>query len=104
MEILIKKIPDTSGLVTATVLNIKISEAENKIRDTSSSLVTTTVLLTKIGVVENKMTDHAKYITAQEFNKLIAENFTARLKQANLVSKTDFDKKLKSFNRIITSK
>ena len=103
MEILIKKIPDTSGLVTATVLNIKISEAENKIRDTSS-LVTTTVLLTKIGVVENKITDHAKYITAQEFNKLIAENFAARLKQANLVSKTDFDKKLKSFNRIITSK
>ena len=30
-----------------------------------------------------------KYIIAQEFNKLTAENFTARLKQANLASKID---------------
>ena len=43
MEMLIKKKPYTSGLVTTTVLNTKISEFENKIRDTSS-LVTTTVL------------------------------------------------------------
>ena len=50
------KIPDTSGLVTTTVLNTKISEVGNKTRDKS------------------------KYITTQEFNKLTAENFTARLK------------------------
>ena len=31
------------------------------------------------------------------------ENFTARLKQANLVTKTDFDNKLTSFNKRITS-
>ena len=31
-----KKIPDTSGLVTTTILNTKISEVENKIPDTSS--------------------------------------------------------------------
>ena len=30
-------------------------------------------------------------------------NFAARLKQANFVSKTDFDNKLISFNRTITS-
>ena len=47
------EIPDTSGLVTRTVLNMKISEFENKIPDTSG-LVTTTVLNTKIGQVENK--------------------------------------------------
>ena len=35
---------------------------------------------------------------------LTAENFAARLKQPNLVSKTDFDNKLVSFNKKITSK
>ena len=59
-----KKIPDTSGLVTTTVLNTKIIEVENKISDTSS-LVTATVLNTNISEVENKIFDHAKYITTQ---------------------------------------
>ena len=35
--------------------------------------------------------------------KLTAENFAARLKQANLVNKTDFQNKLTSFSRKITS-
>ena len=97
------KIQDVGGLVTTTVLNTKVSDVENKILDTSS-LVTTTVLDTKIGEVENKIPDHAKYITTQEFNKLTAWNFAVRLKkQANLVSKTDFDNKLKSFHWKITS-
>ena len=65
--------------------------------------MTTTVLNTKISEVENKIYNHAKYITIQEF-KLTAEIFTTRLKQANLVSKTDFDSKLLiSFNKKITS-
>ena len=60
------------------------------------------------------MTDHdyAKYITTQEFNKLTSDNFTARLAKANLASKndiadfvknTDFDDKLKSLNKNVTS-
>ena len=76
---LIKKIPDTSGIVTPSVLNTKISE------------------------VENKIPDYAKYIANQELNKSTAENFAARLTQANSVSKTDFDNKLISFNRKFTS-
>ena len=49
--------------------------------------------------------DHNKYITTQEFIRLTSENFTARLKQANLASKNDianfvkkasFDEKLKT--------
>ena len=47
--------------------------------------------------------DHDKYITIPEFNKLLAEVFDARLKQADLVTKTDFDDKLKSLNQKITS-
>ena len=74
----LRKISNTSNLATATVLNTKISE------------------------VENKVSDNSKYITTQEFNNLTAESFAARLKQANLVIKTDFDNKLTSLNELIT--
>ena len=94
--------PDTSGLVTTTVLNIKISEAENKIPHTSN-FGTATIHNTKIGEVRNKIPDHSKYTTTPEFNKLSAENFAERLKQVNSVTKSDFDNKLISFNRKITS-
>ena len=61
----------------------------------------------KTSEIENKVStdhDHDKYITTQEFNNLTSENFTAKLKQTNLASKsdianfvkkTDFDNKLK---------
>ena len=76
---LIKKIQDKSRLVTATVLNTKITE------------------------IEHKIPDHAKYIAIPEFNKLNTRNFAARLKQVDLVTTTDFDNKLISFDRKITS-
>ena len=74
--------------MNTTVLNTKISEVENKIPDTSK-LVTTSVLNTKICEVENEVPDCAKCINTQEFNKLTAENFAARLKQVNLELKKD---------------
>ena len=78
---LVNKIPGTSDLVTATVLNTKISE------------------------FQNNTSDNSKYITTHEFNKLTTKYFAARLKQTDLVKKTDFDNKLTSFNkRIITNK
>ena len=92
-----KKIPNTNGLGTTTVLNTKISEVENKVPDTSS-LVSTNVFNTKFSKVENKVLNHAKHITSQEFNKLTAESFAGRLTQAILVSKTNFDNKIISFN------
>ena len=73
-----------------------------KISDTSG-LVTTAVLNTKISEVKDRVPDHSKYITTQELNKLTAENVAARLTQANLVNKTDFDNKLIRFNRKYTS-
>ena len=76
---MIKKIPDTSGLGTTTVFKTKIFEVENKIPDTSC-FVTTTVLNTKIGGVENKIHVNSKYITTQEFNKLTAEKFCSKIK------------------------
>ena len=79
-----------------------MSKVDNKMPNLSG-LVSTTVLNTKISWVENKIPNHDKYITTPEYDKLAAENFTARIKQTNLLTKTDFDKKLTSFNRKITS-
>ena len=62
---------------------------------------------TKISEIEYKITtdhNHNKYVTTQEFNQLTSENFSTRLAQTNLASKsdiakilkkTDFDNKLK---------
>ena len=75
---------DTGGLITTTVLNSKITEVENKIPNTCS-LVTRTVLNIKISEVENRFPYYAKYINTLKFNKLMAENFTTRLKQADIV-------------------
>ena len=53
---------------------------------------------------EKKRTDHNhdKYIATPEVNALAADVFNARLAQANLITKTDFDAKLSSLNRKIT--
>ena len=60
---------------------------------------------TKISDIEKKIADHNhdKYITTQEFNKLTTENFNARLAHVNLITKTDFDAKLQSLLKNITS-
>ena len=59
---------------------------------------------TKITEIENKLTDHNhnKYITTSELNTLTVDVFNARVVQANLIAKTDFDAKLLSLNRKIT--
>ena len=74
------KIPNVSKLVKNTDYNIKVAESENKLNDDN----------------------HDKYITIPEFNTLAANVFNARLAQANLVTKTDFDDKLSNLNRKIT--
>ena len=105
------RIPDTSGLVKKTDYNSKITEIESK-KPSISGLATNAALTTaenKIpnisNIIEKKLTDHNhdKYITSPEFNALAADVFNARLAQANLITKTDFDAKLSSLNRIITA-
>ena len=88
--------------MTTTVLNTKIKNIENKIPD-KSSLVTATVLNTKTVEVEIKILDNSIYITFHNFHKVTEENFEGTLKQTNLVVKTNFDNKLISINRRITS-
>ena len=119
--------PDITNLATNTTLNAKMNEvkgkipnmtaltatAENKIPNVSN-LVKKTAYNTNISEIENKITDHNhdKYITTQEFNKLMSEKFASGLAQANLASKndiaalvkkTDFDDKLKNLNKEVTS-
>ena len=63
---------------------LRINQVNNKI-PSITDLTTTTTLI----AFENKIPDHSKYINTAEFNKLTAENFTARLKQENLATKGD---------------
>ena len=81
-----------------------MTAVENKIPNISS-VVEKTEYDTKITEIEKKLTDHNhdKYITTPEFNNLAADVFNARLAQANLMAKTDFDAKMSSLNRKITT-
>ena len=96
-----------TNLATTTALNAKINEVKNEI-SSITNLATTTALTpaenkgandsnlvkktdhnTKINEVGTKITDHNydKYIATPGFDKSAAENFAARLAQANLASK-----------------
>ena len=90
------KIPDVTNLATETPL----TTVGNKVPNVSS-LVNKTDFNTKITEIENKLNNHNhdKYITTPKFNNAAADVFNARLAQANL----DFDAKLLSLNRKITS-
>ena len=81
-----------------------LTAVENKIPNVSN-LIKKTDYNTKITEIENKVNNHNydKYIDTQEFNKLAADTFNARLAQANLITKTDFDPKLSNLNKEITS-
>ena len=69
-----------------------------------SNLVKKTYYGTKVTEIENKLNNHnhEKYIDTSEFNKLAVDVFNARLAQANLITKTDFDAKLSGLNKKIS--
>ena len=94
------KIPDATVLIHINQYNTDKQNLEKKWRH---CLKMYQIQVENFWEVENKIPDHGKYITTTEFYKLTAENFSAILKQADLVNKTDFDNKLISFNRKITS-
>ena len=89
------------------VKKVKLTELENKIPDISS-LATKTALTT----VENQIpdvsdlvnkTDYNTKVTKIKINKLTADVFNARIAQANLIIKTNFDAKLSNLKRNITA-
>ena len=68
------KIPDTSSLVTATVLNAKISKVENKIPSVSG--------LVKKADYDTKIKDTGeKYFTTADYNKFTSDILEVKMKQ-----------------------
>ena len=71
-----KKIPGTSGIVTATVLNTKTGEVGNKIHDISS--------LVKKKDYDAKIEDiEGKYLTTADYNKFLSDILDAKIKKKN---------------------
>ena len=103
-----KKTPDLTALIHINQYNTDKQNLEKQIGDVNeelqdtSDLVTATVLNAKISKAQYKIIDDSKYITTQEFNKLTTENLTIRLKQAGFVNENDFNNKLKNFNKKMT--
>ena len=93
------------ALVVQLLTTAALTAVENKIPNVSN-LVRKTDYNTKIHEIEKKIADHSydKYISTPEFNKPTAENFAARLAEANLVTKIDFDDKLKKLKKTIQTK
>ena len=89
------KTPNITGLATSSAL----TAVKNKIPNVNN-LVKKTDYDAKILDIEKKITDldHDKYITTPEFNAMAANIFNARLAQANVITKTDFDAKLSGLN------
>ena len=79
-------------------------EVVNKI-PSIRNLVKKTDYDTKVNEIEKKLTDHKhdKYMTTPEFNKLAADIFNARLKQANLVTNADFNNELSDIDKKVTA-
>ena len=78
------KIPDISNLATKTAL----TTVQNKIPNVIN-LVKKPDYNIKVTEIEKKLTDHNhdKYIDTQDFNKLAADFFNARLTRAKLPKK-----------------
>ena len=64
------------------------------------------IITLKLQKLKNKLNNHNhnKYIATPEFNTLAADVFNARLAQANLITKTDFNYSVSSLNSKIVAK
>ena len=90
--------PNVTNLDSTTAF----TTVENKMPNVSN-LVKKTDYNTKIIEIEKKISDHGldKYIATPEFNNLTAENFAARLAQANLARKSDITNFVKKADLMI---
>ena len=79
---------EVSGLVTTTILNIKISEIENKIPNISD-LIKKEDQHAEISDIEGK------YVTTSDYNKFTSEILDAKIKQKELVIKSDISNLVK---------
>ena len=98
------KLTELENKISSLATKTALTAVENKIPSVSS-FVKKTDYDTKITDTEKKLIDHNhdKYINTLEINTFAANVFNARLAQANLITTTDFDAKLPSLNRKITT-
>ena len=84
LKLLKQKVKYLALVVQLLTTTAALTAVENKIPNVCN-LVRNTDYNTKINEIEKKITDHShdKYISTPEFNKPTAENFAARLAQAN---------------------
>ena len=106
----ISEIESKSSATTSTTTTSKGSATtsasttvEDKLPDISRLVKKKKDNNVSVSEIGKKVTNHNhdKYITILKFNKLTTENFTARLAQANIVIKTDFDAQLVILNKKI---
>ena len=94
--------PDIGGLVTTTVLNTKIGEAENEIPNVTD-LVNKSNYITKISHIEKK------YFTTADYNKFSSDILGNEIKQkkvnmsniSNLINNSDVNTQLKNISNKI---
>ena len=83
---LIKKIPDVSGLVITTVLNTKTKEVGNKILDKKTDY-------------DGKISDiEKKYSATSDSNKFTSDILDAKIKEKELVNKSGISYLIKNFD------
>ena len=87
------KNPDVSNLASKTAVENKITNVSNLVKKQTMTLKLQKLKINLIIIT---------LITTPEFNSLATNVFNARIAQANLITKTDFDAKLSSLNRKIT--
>ena len=73
--------------MTATVLNIKIGKVENKISNITDLVKKKIITLEKI---------EKKYFTIADYNKFMSERLDAKIKQKELVNKSDISNLVKN--------
>ena len=87
---LIKKIPGVSELVSTTLLISKIKAIDSKISDLSG-LVKKTDYDAKISEIQ------LKYFTSPDYNKFMRDMLHAKIKQKELLNKSDIFHLVKKF-------
>ena len=116
------KIPDTSGLDTTMPKSLKqkiefqmlavqqqktaLTTVENKIPSISNLLKKKQTMTQKLLELKRNLliiNNHDKYIATPELFTLDASDFNARLAEANLVTKTDFDNSVSNLDRKIVA-
>ena len=83
-----QKIPDFRGLVTTTVLNTRIDEAENKFSNVTG-LVKNQIMMLKY---------QGKCITNYDYNKFASDILNAMIKQKGLVNTANISNLVKNFD------